>query len=158
MKTLPTSRSTREATGRRELFQRLATWILLLVYGIPAGIGPYWHQHDAPNSAESQSESHSGAECSASCCNAGQHHLSSQTKSRATDKTAVQATSKFHRDNCFCTTCAYYAQAVYLNDGTSIESSFVMDDLIQMPCESPWLLPIRRANSRGPPGARSSLS
>ncbi len=147
---LRTRRSQQPATV---ICRKVFTWIFVLVYGVPASLGPHWHQHGSEHAAELHAQLESVHSCSVSCCNSVQLDVAGKPQSRATGEATSVGSSWLSADNCFCAICAYYAQAVYSNVETSIESHPIAVGSLNITFESPWLLPILRANSRGPPTA-----
>jgi len=103
-------------------FRKLTTYLLLAFYGVPAAIGPYWHNHhdsccehifflDAP---QSTGTSHSTGTTANSCsstqqnCKCDHHHsTSSGSEARASVNRFAQVT--FDRQFDGCTICKFYS-------------------------------------------------
>ena len=155
---LVTNRRTRAAKpGWHVSLQPWVAWCLLLVYGIPACLGPHWHHHDQhlPSStcqSEWQAAPEYVLECSeCDCC--VEPNSSVSVNGCWSDESALLDSHSLRHVRHSCAICAYYAQAVDLTSETSLAASVASQDFFPRSSESPWLRSILRANSRGPPEA-----
>jgi hypothetical protein len=154
MSVLPTNRKRSSANPeRRTPLQRWLMWSLLLVYGIPACLGPHWHQHDHHSpSSTCQSDSQAAQDCSeCDCC--AEPTRSVSVKSCVSAELALLDGHRLLHVQHSCAICAYYAQAIVLAGENSLAASIASRDFFSRLSESPWLRSILRANSRGPPQA-----
>lgn len=160
MSVLPTNRKILAAhTGWHTSFQRWMSWCLLLVYGIPACLGPHWHHHeDHPALAATCESDLQGEQVVASCdCCSEQFGGSDLSKSQTDEVVCLEGDKQLQAEH-LCAICAYYALAIVLNRETSTASCSALQDFLAIDSDSPWLASILRANSRGPPAVRLSLN
>ncbi len=125
--------------------QRCVALCLLLLYGVPASIGPHWHHHEVCSHA------HSGTSCSAEsdlenqCCSHEPHAVAPEESS---GKARPQ---QFVVGHSVCAICFFYAQA-QVEQRAAADAS---NDLViastnpaSFKAESAWLL---LHGARGPP-------
>lgn len=157
MNVLSVSRKSSTAPGVvRASIQRWVGWILLLVYGLPAAVGPSWHHHDVQQTPLAEPEV--VEQCSTTCSSCGQLHLLRAQRDQATGKPANIPKFEISQDNCSCAVCLFYGQAVWSNNDSTIQATCAIQTAILASHRSPLLRPVRRANSRGPPTAGAVIS
>lgn len=158
MSVLPTNRKTLAAKpGWQSSLQRWMTWCLLLVYGIPACLGPHWHHHDhhSPSftcQSDLQAAPEYVQECS-ECDGCAERTSIVSVNGCASDASVLLDGHRLLHVQHSCAICAYYAQAIVLAGENSLAASIASQDFFSRPSESPWLRSILRANARGPPQA-----
>lgn len=141
------------------ILKRSIAILLLVLYGVPVVVGPYWHHHDVSCShneadSESQSEelgSNSSRRCCHSCCK--DHRDASDdvesSKQRNPKEPSIFVGNLSDHDN--CAICDFYGQAQAV---AHFEGAHGSCEVVQAAAElqskafslkaSPW-------NARGPP-------
>lgn len=97
--------------------KRIITICLLLLYGVPATVGPHWHHHGGScchSSSDACCDSRPAEPASTghACCSKHSHSCDTQHAASSTTESPVPAEpSLSDRDSGACAICAFYAQA-----------------------------------------------
>ncbi|WP_145075920.1 hypothetical protein [Aureliella helgolandensis] len=91
--------------------QRIVAICLVALYGVPAAVGPHWHQHEhacshSDASCEVEDDPSSVAGHSSHCCSHVEHSLARRTSGPGDNPQVVASHGA-------CSICAFYAQAQF---------------------------------------------
>lgn len=153
---------------------RLVSICLLLAYGIPAAVGPYWHNHQeglshrACNvaacaeydscsiSTENAEASNCGAHCS--CSEPNEAKRDRRIAKQAGSSPACPSVYGLHVCSDHCTICAFYAQSASFLAQCDAPASSALWAWLRGVHASAEASPLRAFSARGPPAAVPSIA
>ncbi len=143
-------------------YRKFVTYLLLVLYGVPTALGPYWHTHSAHSHAECQGEPSATRECR--CNHHGHAHafgvggakggsVHSDVTKRLQSNSVSASDSACHAQ---CAICRFYACPPWLSiSHIWLQLSTLVEPLpFLFAVHSPASLPTPQA--RGPPNLPGS--
>ncbi len=153
---------------------RLVSVCLLVAYGIPAAVGPYWHNHQAVStyhactdaacseyeSSSTSSENAEESSCGSHCSCSAQSNETGDCRSagQAERSPARLSADGLHRCSDHCTICAFYAQSTIFPKQCVAPTSSALWAWLRGAYSSDEGSLLRAFSARGPPAAVLSIA
>lgn len=140
-------------------YRKLVTYIVLVLYGVPTSLGPYWHSHSGHTpcgGAQAQAieniASRSAHSLARSCtCS---HGHAGPAKANTNARTYVTV-SQLSAANCTCdgacAICQFYASAPFLMAGSVQIASSSLVEIWSPPVVNGYIVFSLSPHARGPP-------